>query len=307
VVAMTLRDLGSVINFSYYPVPHLNNSSDIICEEEVEGQAVKFDCEGREFEQCLVAVNCESSGDCSYAVQQKLASFLECFEGPYANTEGYANASLRAPCMDKAGLEMQPVQDCLNDTSKVTALSQQMKALKLVMMPRLGPNPGTYPHIFVDSKHQWNYSWVALTRILCDSLTVAEPACQPTSLSLSFSVATSVLKKLTDVANLSAAIASAVDTATSAAALPIGFDEADPDYVNVRAVTGIGASKLGATGVSLESLSVLAAFAQHALEGVATKRFAEALCEELKQMAVEAEASDFSNVNISMAAVDMAI
>jgi hypothetical protein len=296
---MTLNDLGSVINFSYYPVPHLSDTGDIICQVEDQGEVFKFDCEGREFEQCLVAANCATSGDCSHDVQQKLASFLECFEGPYANTEGYANTSLRVPCMDKAELEIQPVEDCLNDTAKVTALSAQMKALKEVMTPKLGPNPGTYPHIFIDGKHQSNYSWVALTRILCDSLGVSQPACQPTGMSLSFDVAPAVLKRLANVANLSAPIASAVDTATSAAALPIGFDEADPKYVNVRAVTSVGAARLGAAGVSLESLTVLAAFGEHALHGVVQARFTEALSEELKQMSVEAEASDFGNVSIS--------
>lgn len=299
VVAMTLRDLGPLINFSYYPVPHLDDSDQIICQVEDQGEVVHFDCDGREFEQCLIDTNCQSAGDCSYGMQKKLATFLECFEGPFANTEGYFNATMRAPCMEKAGLDIAPVNSCLNDTARVAALSDEMKALKQAMMPKLGPNPGTYPHIFIDGQHQWNYSWVALTRIICDPVDSVEAACAPASLSLSFSISEEARQGLQGISNLSAPIAAALDTAISAAALPIGFDEADPKYVNVRALTDIGDAELDDSGITV-TFDVLAAFSEFASEPDALTRFVEAFVEELEKLSVQSSASDFSNVTINL-------
>lgn len=58
------------------------------------------------------------------------------------------------------------------------------------MYEKLGPHPGTFPHIFVDGVHQWNNSWTALTRTLCGHLSPAPPACAVRAAGVTFHLAT---------------------------------------------------------------------------------------------------------------------
>ncbi|KAH8064058.1 hypothetical protein JL721_8460 [Aureococcus anophagefferens] len=120
VVNASLADLSVAggVNFTYYPVNHVNATSGA------------FEC------------------------ARKIARFLACFEGPYANREVNVNASRREPCFREAGLDFAPA----------------------AMMARLGASPGLFPHIFVDGKPLVDRTWTALTRAICGALPAAPPS-----------------------------------------------------------------------------------------------------------------------------------
>ena len=53
-----------------------------------------LDCESTGYDGCMTDVHCRAGG-CDAATQRKIARFLACFEGPYANREVNVDASLR--------------------------------------------------------------------------------------------------------------------------------------------------------------------------------------------------------------------
>ena len=184
------------MNFSYYPVNHVDGATGaFVCQSVDNGTVTDLDCEGTRYDSCLVDVY----GGGGVAKQRGIARFLRCYEGPYANEEALANASRREPCFRAAGLAFAPVRACYANRARVSQLAQRFNRSKALMMASLGAahapwDPGYFPHIFVDGKHQWNMTWTSLTRTLCaaiadsDGVVQRPPACAPVRLRLRFTV-----------------------------------------------------------------------------------------------------------------------
>jgi len=246
------------VNFAYLPVNHVNaTSGKYICE--VDGE--DLDCEGTKFDTCLVSTYCWY-GNCSRSTQRQISKFLKCFEGPYANTELVPDISRRQPCMHEAGLDFEKVQNCATTPSQVNQLMGTLNASKSSMMASLGPNPGYFPHIFVNGVHLGNFSWVSLLRTVCNALETqlssswswipqadadshkmkmdanqSLQACSNASFQGSFTL-TSSLSAATYSVQIEAfvhALSSALNMATSNASLPIHY----MSYANLQAVTGL--------------------------------------------------------------------
>ena len=250
-----------------------------VCETVENGTVYSMDCESTRYDGCMVAVNCWAARDdeggggrrgCGQATQLAMAEFLRCFEGPFANTEAPVNASMRVPCFERAGLLFGPVQECYDDAHRVTRIEQRLNASKTAMMASLGPSPGYFPHIFVDGQHQYNDSWCALTRTICDTLLIGGSAaaaatprpCASASLVLSFDLTPALAAEVATapLAALEAALQLAVDIAVSAAALPTHFDTdddalppGDPSYVNVRATNRVVVVASSVASASVEA------------------------------------------------------
>lgn len=309
-VAMALRDLGDHVNFSYYPVHNWNSTGGYMCSYNESGVVHTTDCESTRYDGCMVAHYCWKPPGCDHTTQMKIARFLRCFEGAYSNTEVPTNASRREPCFREAGLDFAPVQQCYDSTPLVDSIESRLNVSKGAMMASLGSNPGTFPHIFLDGEHQWNYSWCALTRTLCGKLKGERPAaCKPILLSLTFALSPTILPAVTAVGvlKLETVVEAAVDVATSAAALPDNFDKADPKYVDVKAVGGSSTPRLSSRIVTIE-VEVLKAFVDEALRGVPSKRFREALAEGLQGAGVaKATAEDITDVKIAHASLEILV
>lgn len=302
-VAVTLYDFGVHVNFSFYPVPHLNSSNDIICEINDDGEIYKFDCEGRVYEQCIMAEACwDVPGGCGQATQLSIANFLKCWEGPDANQEASGDFDELPGCLQEAGLSSP--EQCVSDAPRVANLSEKMRLAKIPMMASLGPDPGSFPHIFVNGEHQGNYSFVALTRTLCETLSqlgiVTDEPCTWEQHALTFDIQGNLSVSI--IANKTwwnGAVQDAADVATSAEALPIGFDLADPKYVNVRATKGAEVSyslSQGKTSFRV-SVQVLHAFAA-SFHGMSGERFAAELAANCTSSGVNVSAANVSSVAV---------
>lgn len=233
------------INFSYVPLNHVaaDGSGAFNC-------GASMDCVSTRFDSCLVGEYC-LFGHCDGATQRQLANFLKCFEGPFANVEGGTNATRRKPCMAAAGLDFERVASCASNATMVGALQTAINRTRAPMYARLGPNPGLFPHIFVDGVHQANDTWTSLLRTLCGKLAVhaagaqsaappaaLPPACGLSNATLSWDFAPSALSAARILAHrdsFQSAVVAAVNLAASRVALPVHFE---PDYVDVRAVGG---------------------------------------------------------------------
>ena len=79
---------------------HVNATSGAF-ECAVDGESL--DCESTGYDGCMTDVHCRAGG-CDAATQRKIARFLACFEGPYANREVNVNASRREPSANAADL-----------------------------------------------------------------------------------------------------------------------------------------------------------------------------------------------------------
>jgi hypothetical protein len=156
-------EINQQVSFSYLPVQHWNaQNGSFDCREE-------FDCESTHFDTCLVRTNCWY-GNCTDAVQMKLAAFLACFEGPFANREHPTDPSRREGCMKTAGLDIQTVNKCVADKTLLSQSMVQLNTSKTAMYKRLLPNSGVFPHIFVDGVQLYNYTWAGLLRRLCEKM-----------------------------------------------------------------------------------------------------------------------------------------
>lgn len=308
------------MNFSYYPVPHLNSSNDIICEIDNDGEIYAFDCEGRVREQCIMSETCwDVPSGCGQDSQLQVANFLKCWEGPDANQEANSDLDLLPGCLAEAGLSsIEKVDQCVSDTQRVEELSARMKEAKLPMMAGLGPDPGVFPHIFVNGVHQGNYSFVALTRTLCDALLALDSsftndACVVDKYELTFTYNTSgefYPTACASGANWSTAAQDAADIAISAVSLPIGFDLADPKYVNVKAVVynsevvNLSEHVLAQTATYVVPMYVLSAFSDSFLSiASSSDRFLGALAGSCNTSGTPVSAGDFSNVVVQKSPV----
>lgn len=303
---MALKDFGDQVNFSYFPVHNWNSTGGYACSYTESGVVHSLDCESTRYDGCMAAHYCWTSSGCDQATQLRIANFLQCFEGSYANTEVNVNSSRRQPCFSEAGLDFAPVQQCYDDTSLADSIESRLNASKGAMMASLGSNPGTFPHIFIDGKHQWNYSWCALTRTLCGLVDDKPAACEPTALELSFVVSSSILPDVSALSSdkISQVIQAAVGLATSASALPNNFDAADPKYVDVAPVEGANIPRVKPSGTVTIEVKILNTFVDFALAGVQSKRFRDGLAQGFQTAGVaKATASDISDVKIARAGI----
>lgn len=260
------------MNFTYLPVNHVNaTTGDYECE--IDGEDV--DCDSTKYDACTVDIY----GD-TEANRRRISAFLACFEGPFANRETTVNASRRPACFAAAGLDIAPVEACRGDAARVGRLEKALNVSKGAMMAGLGPDPGYFPHIFLDGAPLAGRSWTALTRRVCDALEGASPAfCGGVSRRLAFSVDSAAIRA---GGALDAAVRTAIDVATSRYALPRHFDTdddglppGDPSYVDVRAASSASCVVEAATAIC--GYSVLAAFGTDTAAACDGGAFADAL------------------------------
>ena len=189
---------------------------------------------------------------------RRVTRFLMCYEGPYANTENLTDPSRRPACMAQAGLDFGAVNVCANNStgSLLRRMQHLINATRAPMYALLQPNPGYFPHIFIDGAHQWNNSWTALLNTLCnDTRHSKSTACKRLRPTLTFEV--SLHKALVESARtqFSASVKLGVNFAASQIALPHHFrtkgepDDA-PSYVNIQAVTSASIISLLPTNAS---------------------------------------------------------
>ena len=164
-VFKTLALLSARVTFHYFPLNHIDPAANysFLCKG--------MDCPSTQFDSCLVKEYCwplTSQKPCPR--QLAVSRFLACFEGQYANEEAPTNASRREPCMAKAGLDYELVLSCKQNQTALAAAETALNATRAPMYRALGPNPGLFPHIFVDGEHLNHDTWTALTRILCQKI-----------------------------------------------------------------------------------------------------------------------------------------
>lgn len=305
---MTLMDLGEYVTFSFLPVHNWNSTGGYMCSYNESGVVHSTDCEGTRYDSCLTAHYCWGPGGCNQSTQLQIAEYLRCMEGSYANTEKLTNSSKRKPCFKEARLDFAPVQQCYENAALSDSIESKLNTSKGFMMASIGANPGTFPHIFVNGAHQANYSWVALTRTLCDLLSSINPApCHRTNLDLEFALSPAIYdavagQKWWEI-TVGTQVAAAANVATSAAALPAGFAEQDPKYVNVKAIDDLDTKVFPESGRVVVTIEVLAAFVDDAIKGVPlhnSSRFREALASIFQGVGIEnATSADISNVTIA--------
>lgn len=248
---MNATGVNDVVRFRYIPLNHVAPNGSFACNE-------SFACPDTRFDTCLARVTCDPlDGRCLPAAQQQLASYLACFEGPFANREVQTNTSRRMPCLTKAfGEDAAAISDrikqCLaNDVADVEV---KFNATRAPMYKRLQPNPGMFPHIFLGGEHFWNNSWTALLRAICSSAqTPKPPACAPGQATLTFDAdITGGCGIMTPVDSVvfCAAVRDGANLAAARFALPNGWategepGQGDkPSYVDERAVAEASLTK----------------------------------------------------------------
>jgi len=214
-----------------------------------------FDCASTAFDSCLTHGVRAAEGAAAAEEQLALAGFLSCFEGPFANREVQTNATRRRPCFDAhfdtpAATSWDTVQTCATTPAVVDPIMSALNRTRAPMYARLGPNPGYFPHIFVDGEHQWNNSWTSLLRTLCGRLSPAPPACAAWPFAVTFHLATTTAVSAEAIQRraqpFSDAVLEAANLAASRALFPWNWNTTDepgqvpgaPSYVNVRAAAG---------------------------------------------------------------------
>ena len=228
------------------PLNHINPNGSFTC------SSPENDCESSRFDSCLVNEYCYPH--CSSSAALSLTQFLQCYEGPYANTEALTDPTRREPCMKSANLDYHKVMKCALDPTQYTPIEIAINASRAPMYAALGANPGYFPHIFVDSAHQFNDSWTSMLRTLCNKFDVpankrTPEACAVHDGGVTFEfvvedidVTPSSVKKYQE--QVEDAINLGVNFASSEPAFPIhwktnaGDPGAPPSYVNVQASAG---------------------------------------------------------------------
>lgn len=223
-----------------------------------------FACPDTRFDTCLTHATCDPlvTNGCAPAVQLQLASYLACFEGPFANREVRTNASRRAPCLARAFGATAPtltkaINHCL--ATNVAGVEVKFNTTRAAMYARLQPNPGSFPHIFLDGKHFWNNSWTGLLRAICE-LDPALPACTASQATLEFDLTfaqplTCAMLMPAGAAKFGAAVRDGANLAAAAFAFPEGWATQDepgqgdkPSYVDEKVVAGATLTKCTDTG-----------------------------------------------------------
>jgi hypothetical protein len=280
--------ISAKVNFSYLPVQHILSNGSFDCREQ-------FDCESTHFDTCLARQYCWF-GDCSADVQMKLAAFLQCFEGPFANRENPTDPSRRSGCMKSAGLDIEVVNKCVADEALLTQSMVQLNSSKTAMYKRLLPNSGLFPHMFLGGVQLYNFTWAGLLRRICDEIDpgVSRILCLSVrSLScLSLQALTKpCLKKQLAVeltvdgkmsaaqpALLTSAIEAAVNLVISNISFPVNFftddDSLDgaPSYLDVNATLTLQVKNAAGSTIPF-SITVLGHFADAFVRAVPTKSF----------------------------------
>ena len=270
--ALALLLPTSPINFTYMPLNHIDPATgEFVC------SPPSMDCESTKFDSCLVhAVNSKTSPLAQN--QLGLSKFLKCFEGPFANREEPTDPSERRPCFELAfGSKPDLFDDiaaCAKHPSVVRPIEKALNRSRAPMYSRLTPNPGLFPHIFVDNVHQYNNSWTSLFRTLCGKLADEAPkACVAHNMTIAFTVhfqrwwqpaiirsqLAAFLEATLEASNLAASrtLFPAHWNTTGDAGQPRG----EPSYVNARPASAPSLRSLEVThqvAVSVEvSMSVL--------------------------------------------------
>ena len=240
---LSFEGMNELVDFSYFPLNHIDPSNgSYVCSE-------GSDCDSVRFESCLVNLYCWFQNDkaCPSETQLKVAHFMQCFEGPYANREVSPDPSRRPFCMEQASLDFDLVSRCAHDSKQVTQIEFELNETRAPMYKRLGPTPGLFPHIFLDGEHQWNNSWAALVRTLCEKIPSIEAklpsACTRRRVFVSFDLNDTPVTRdeiLAKGTKFESAVHTAMDYAASKVWLPVHFDTHEPDgapsYVNIKAV-----------------------------------------------------------------------
>lgn len=270
--------LNEFVDFRYLPLNHIVPSNgSYFCQG--------MDCPSTEFDSCLVREYCwfQNPSPCSPREQLQIASYLQCFEGPFANTEQPTDATMRQPCMASAGLDYNRVMRCVSNADQLKAAQAALNSTRASMYSHIGP-PGDnnhFPHLFVggdtqESHHLANNSWVALVKVLCENLQLSgthPAACVPVQHSLRFTLvgnvsADQVTRDPDALALFLTASRIATNFAISNATFPLNFssnttrEPEEPSYVNVQAVGQIqlqNASGDGRVDIALR-IDVLDAF-----------------------------------------------
>lgn len=190
---------------------------------------------------------------CTGEAARRVARFLKCYEGPYANTENLTNPERRPGCMKDAGLNYSKVHECAQNASARSELERIQNLIndtRAPMYATLQPNPGFFPHIFINGSHQWNNSWTSLLTTLChDEVNLfgnVPPSCKTSSVTYTFSLLQNERLNKTSVESFKARFTSSVilgvNYAASKVALPHHFHTKGepgnaPSYVNIQAVS----------------------------------------------------------------------
>lgn len=255
--------------------------------------------------------------DCTGEGARRLAQFLKCYEGPFANTENLTDPTRREPCLQEAGFDdYEDLLACsLNETAggELDRMQRAINATRGPMYAALQPHPGLFPHIFLNGTHQWNNSWTHLLSTLCDDeFLSAPPACKRSQEMFSFQLrqhgplTTAAIKA--HPWKFQAAVQRAVNYAASQVALPAHFRTAGepdgaPSYVNVKAVRSVETDEVTPTGVGrwlrvdVKLQGVLAGFLEALRGGCASPEVAEYLAWALSSEA--STAGVFGNVTAS--------
>lgn len=266
------QDRDSII-FTYIPLNHINSDGSFTC------SSPQNDCESSRYDSCLVNQFCWPH--CSGKAAITITSYLKCFEGPYANTEALTDPKRRKPCMLEAGYtpdEYDEILACTKNSSMYYPIEVAINASRAPMYKAIQPNPGYFPHIFINGNHQFNDSWTSLLRTLCKNLRGnlgSNTACNVlNNVTLTFNVPfTSSMNEhsiQTHSSEFAAAANDGLNLGTSQVNLPINWNTATspsdpPSYVNVRASSSarlISATKEGSLNirVKLELVNVLSTF-----------------------------------------------
>ena len=251
------EELNQFVNFKYLPLNHINpNNGSYICD----GMA----CDSVKFESCLVNKYCwhKNPNSCNATNQLNVAHFMKCFEGPYANREATPDPSRRELCMRKSNLDYDLINDCANNYTQVNEIEYELNLTRAPLYKKLGPNPGLFPHIFVNENHLWNNSWTSLVRILCDEIQSNNNnnhenipnICNSNSIKMSFSFINlnSILLNKTIITNhiqeFNKGLIEALNFLSSQSWLPINFKTSQPDgspsYVNIKAIDSVEVTKI---------------------------------------------------------------
>ena len=267
---------SSDLIFTYYPLNHISPDGSFTC------ASPSNDCDSSRFDSCLIHEYCYPN--CAGKTAQALVSFLRCYEGPYANTEHLTDPRRRKPCMEQANLDYNKIKTCSHNASQYLPIEIAINTTRAPMYQAIQPNPGYFPHIFIDGQHQYNDSWTALLRTLCTKNNIINsPACDlQQGILFSFNIGNNVSKGMIQMykSEIEQAINEGINLAASEVAYPIHWktNEDDPtsapSYVNVQASQSVSIVVVKENGgddggvyVRVEVLNYLSEFVNDLKEG----------------------------------------
>lgn len=241
--AFAALDSPADITFTYMPLNHIDPVNyTYTC------STPENDCESTRFDSCLVHQFCWPN--CRGAAAKALTSFLQCYEGPFANTETLTDPKRRLPCFAQAGYttsDYNHVMTCATTPTQYLPIEAIINVSRAPMYEAIQPNPGYFPHIFLNGHHQFNDSWTFMYRTLCDELKVRDPTTticpMQNNVNFTFDVSgvnVSIDQIQTNKVAFQTAINLGINLGTSEVAFPIHWKTATlpsdpPSYVNVLA------------------------------------------------------------------------